>query len=147
MVRSTVRGADARGYTPRAPPDREGLLSGSRHNGDRAEVFGDSVGAVPSTPQEAHRHKACSAPDEEGFAAAVAAAARVVVTENVPDFRRLEAVALADGARCPGLIYTTNRQFPRGDPATAGRMVLALAELLADPATAMRVLFLKPLAE
>jgi predicted nuclease of predicted toxin-antitoxin system len=86
------------------------------------------------------------APDEEVFAAAVTQG-RTVVTENVPDFRRLEATALADGAPCPGLIYTTNRQFPRGNPATAGRMVLALAELLADPATAPRVLFLKPLAE
>jgi predicted nuclease of predicted toxin-antitoxin system len=84
------------------------------------------------------------APDEEVFAAAVAQG-RAVVTENVPDFRRLEAAALAGGTPCPGLIYTTNRQFPRGNPATAGRMVLALAELLADPATVARVLFLKPL--
>ena len=86
------------------------------------------------------------APDEEVFVRAVAKG-RAVVTENVPDFRRLEAAALADGAPCPGLIYTTNRQFPRGNPATAGRMVLALAELLTDPGTVARVLFLKPLAE
>src|SRR5471032_2296270 len=86
------------------------------------------------------------APDDEVFAAAVTQG-RTVVTENVPDFRRLETVALADGAPCPGLIYTTNRQFPRGDPATAGRMVLALAAVLADPAMVPRVLFLKPLSE
>jgi len=84
------------------------------------------------------------APDDEVFAAAVTQG-RTVVTENVPDFRRLEAAALAGGAPCPGLIYTTNRQFPRGNPATAGRIVLVLAELLADPSTVARVLFLKPL--
>jgi predicted nuclease of predicted toxin-antitoxin system len=86
------------------------------------------------------------APDEEVFAAAVTQG-RSVVTENVPDFRRLETAALADGAPCPGLIYTTNRQFPRGDAATAGRMVIALAALLADPATVPQVVFLKRLSE
>ena len=86
------------------------------------------------------------AADAEVFTAAVTQG-RTVVTENVPDFRRLETIALADGAPCPGLIYTTNRQFPRGDPVTAGRMVIALAALLADSATVPRTLFLKPLSE
>ena|SRR5476649_1880144 len=86
------------------------------------------------------------AADDEVFGAAVTQG-RTVVTENVPDFRRLETAALADGAPCPGLIYTTNRQFPRGDNATAGRMMIALAALLADPATVPRTLFLKPLSE
>ena len=59
-----------------------------------------------------------------------AAAERAIVTENVPDYRRLEAPALARGQPVPGLVYTTNRQFPRGEPATTGKLVLALAALL-----------------
>ena len=55
------------------------------------------------------------APDEEVFAAAIAEE-RAIVTENVPDFRRLEADALASDAPTPGLIFTTNRQFPRVIP-------------------------------
>lgn len=55
---------------------------------------------------------------------------RTLVTENVPDFRRLENAALARGERTPGLVYTTNRRFPRGDPTTTGRLVIALATLL-----------------
>jgi hypothetical protein len=59
---------------------------------------------------------------------------RAIVTENVPDFRRLEAAALAHGEPRPGLVFTTNRQFPRGHPATTGRLVVALAALLdAEP--------------
>jgi predicted nuclease of predicted toxin-antitoxin system len=74
------------------------------------------------------------APDDEVFVAAIAAM-RVLVTENVPDFRRLEADALAKGEPCPSLIFTTNREFPRGNAATIGRLVLALdALLLAKPA-------------
>lgn len=74
------------------------------------------------------------APDEEVFLAAIATE-RALVTENVPDFRRLEAHALAHGEACPSLIFTTNRQFPRGNAATVGRLVLALdALLLAKPA-------------
>lgn len=41
------------------------------------------------------------APDAEVFAVGVAEA-RAVVTENVPDFRRLEAEALARGGAMPG---------------------------------------------
>ena len=81
--------------------------------------------------------------DEDVWAAAIADG-RAVVTENVPDFRRIEAQALARGEPTAQLIFTTDRQFPRGDPRTLGRLVIALDELLAttpDPATA---LFLKP---
>jgi hypothetical protein len=74
------------------------------------------------------------APDGEVFVAAVASK-RALVTENVADFRRLEVDALAKGEPCPSLIFTTNRQFPRGDAATVGRLVLALdALLLTQPA-------------
>lgn len=58
-------------------------------------------------------------PDDEIFAAALAEAP-VLVTENVPDFRRLEADALTRGEAVPTIIFTTNRQFPRGEPGTVG---------------------------
>jgi hypothetical protein len=69
------------------------------------------------------------AADEDVFAAALELG-RSLVTENVPDFRRLENAALARGERTPGLVFTTNRRFPRGHPATTGRLVTALIALL-----------------
>ena len=60
-------------------------------------------------------------PDQDVFATAVAEW-RALVTENVPDFRRLETEALASGGDPARLIFTTNRQFPRGDPG-AGHLV------------------------
>jgi hypothetical protein len=55
---------------------------------------------------------------------------RSLVTENVRDYRPLEIGILADGSHHAGLVYTSNRQFPRGDPATLGRLVRALDALL-----------------
>ncbi|MGH3040566.1 MAG: DUF5615 family PIN-like protein [Gaiellaceae bacterium] len=68
------------------------------------------------------------APDEDVLAVPIAEG-RALVTENVPDFRRLEAGALARGESTPGLVFTTNQQFPRGDPSTIGQLVLALDAL------------------
>lgn len=82
------------------------------------------------------------APDEDVFAAALAEE-RALVTENVPDFRRLEAEALARGQQTPRLIFTTNRQFPRGDPAALGRLVLALDALLLARPPPLATVFLK----
>jgi predicted nuclease of predicted toxin-antitoxin system len=82
------------------------------------------------------------APDEDVFVAA-GANGRVLVTENVPDFRRLEADALARGEHTVGLVFTTNRQFPRGHPATLGRLVAALVALLAEPPDLTAAVFLK----
>lgn len=82
------------------------------------------------------------APDEDVFAAA-AAEGRVLVTENVPDFRRLEAEALARGESTPGLVFTTNQQFPRGHPGTIGRLIRALAALLAEQPAVPIAIFLK----
>jgi predicted nuclease of predicted toxin-antitoxin system len=82
------------------------------------------------------------ASDEELFAAALAED-RALVTENVPDFRRLEADALARGEAHAALIFTSNRQFPRGEPATTGRLVEALHALLTEGATLRGSLFLK----
>jgi Domain of unknown function (DUF5615) len=57
---------------------------------------------------------------------------RALVTENVRDYRPLEIALLADGSHHAGLVYTSNRQFPRGDPATLGRLVRALEALVRE---------------
>ena len=55
---------------------------------------------------------------------------RVIVTENVLDYRPLAARAVRSGRTHPGLIFTSNRAFPRAKRRTAGRLVLALDALL-----------------
>jgi predicted nuclease of predicted toxin-antitoxin system len=82
------------------------------------------------------------ASDEEVFAAAFAEE-RAIVTENVPDFRRLEADALARGEAHASLVFTSNRQFPRGQPGTIGQLVEALHELLGETPAPRGSLFLK----
>ncbi len=82
------------------------------------------------------------APDEEIFAAALAEE-RALVTENVPDFRRLEADALVRGEAVPTLVFTSNRQFPRGQSGTIGQLVEALHELLSEATTSHGSLFLR----
>jgi hypothetical protein len=57
---------------------------------------------------------------------------RALVTENVRDYRPLEVGLVAGGFHHAGLVYTTNRRFPRGDPATLGRLVRALEALLLE---------------
>jgi hypothetical protein len=81
------------------------------------------------------------AADDEVFAAAVAED-QVLVTENVPDDRRLEADALAKGESVPTFVFTKNRQFPRGDPATIGRLIRALGAFIREEPA--RTTFLKP---
>jgi len=81
------------------------------------------------------------APDADVFTAAVELG-RSLVAENVPDYRRLEGAALARGDRTPGLVFTTNRRFPRGHPATAGRLVTALAALFEQRRHVLRASFL-----
>jgi Domain of unknown function (DUF5615) len=82
-------------------------------------------------------------PEEEVWAAALAAD-RVLVTENVQDCRRIHADALARAQPVLHLIFTTDRQFPRGDSATLGRLVTALDALLAAEPELATSLFLKP---
>ena len=60
------------------------------------------------------------------------------------DFRRIEANTLARAQPVARLIFTTDRQFPRGDPATLGRLVSALDALLAANPDLATALFLKP---
>lgn len=71
-------------------------------------------------------------PDEVVLTRAVAEE-RTLVTENLRDFRPLETTLIAGGGHHHGVVYTTNRQFPRGDPQTLGRLVRALDALLVNP--------------
>lgn len=71
------------------------------------------------------------APDDEVLAAA-RTEERALVTENVRDYRPLEVALLTSGGHHAGIVYTSNRRFPRGDPATTGRLVLALDALLRE---------------
>lgn len=69
-------------------------------------------------------------PDPAVFAA-VQAEGRAILTENVSDYRPLAAQTLEAGESYAGLIFTTNRRYPRHDPRTVGRLVQALDTLLA----------------
>ena len=68
-------------------------------------------------------------PDEAIFKAAQAAG-WVIVTENVVDYRPLAADAMRAGRPHPGLIFTSNRAYPRASRRTAGRLVAALDDPL-----------------
>lgn len=57
------------------------------------------------------------------------------MTENVREFRPLEAMLPAAGGQHAGLVYTSNRQFPRGEPGTTGQLVRALDVLLRERET------------
>lgn len=57
---------------------------------------------------------------------------RAVVTENVRDYRILAAQVMQGRRSHSGLIFTTNRAFPRSDRRTVGRLVLALEHLLSE---------------
>lgn len=82
-------------------------------------------------------------PDSKIWAAAIAAD-RVLVTENVQDFRRIELAALAREQPTTRLVFTTDRQCPRGEPATVGRLVTALDALLNEKPELSTALFLRP---
>ena len=58
----------------------------------------------------------------------------VIVTENVGDFRVLATYALRRGGSHFGMIFTTNRRYPRHDRRTAGRLITALNDLLQESA-------------
>ena len=82
-------------------------------------------------------------PDVKVFTAALSEG-RAIVTENVPDYRRLEMEALADGKAVPGLVFTTNRRFPRGRAGTVGHLVIALVALLEERPDLSTSIFLEP---
>jgi len=55
---------------------------------------------------------------------------RLIVTENVLDYRPPAATDARAGRAHPGLVFTSNRAFPRASRRTAGRLVLALDAFL-----------------
>lgn len=55
---------------------------------------------------------------------------RAIVTENVPDYRKLAGDALARGDHHFGLVLTSNRSWPRHRRETSPRLVEALEGLL-----------------
>ena len=80
-------------------------------------------------------------PDREVWTRAIAEE-RVLVSENVRDFRRIETDALARAEPVASLIYTSDRQFPRGNSATIGRLVTAFDALPKAPAPFATAVFL-----
>lgn len=92
--------------------------------------------------QDPERIRLQGATDAEVFETAVSER-RTIVTEDVSGFRRLEIDAIADGRLVPGFIFTTDRQFPRGDPKTFGRLVRALDALLTGEGDVPAVVFLR----
>ncbi|MGE0542600.1 MAG: DUF5615 family PIN-like protein [Dehalococcoidia bacterium] len=85
-----------------------------------------------------HGHDAIAVqdrPDLRGQAdtvifSAAQAEQRLIVTENVADFRVIASNELQHGRPYAGLIFTTNRRYSRHDPRTPGRLVDALGRLL-----------------
>jgi len=57
---------------------------------------------------------------------------RAVVTENVIDFRPLARSVLDRGGSHAGLVFTSNRRWPRHRRATFGRLVDALDALVLE---------------
>ena len=72
------------------------------------------------------------APDTAVFAAAQEDQ-RAIVTDDM-GFRSREAEHRARGELHHGIILTTNRRFPRGRPATVGRLVRSLDRFLSREA-------------
>lgn len=79
----------------------------------------------------ARRHELRGQSDAVIFAAA-RAEGRTIATENVADYRPVAAYELRQGRSHAGLIFMSNRRFPRHAPRTAGRLVPALDELLSE---------------
>ena len=77
--------------------------------------------------------------------AAAGTAGGVLVTENVRDFGRIERELLGAGGAHGGLVFTTNRQFPRAGGDAVGRLVEALTALArSDSDLRNRSVFLRP---
>jgi hypothetical protein len=55
---------------------------------------------------------------------------RALVTDNQRDFIPIHHRRIASGHDHQGLILTTNRRFPRGQPATTGKLVVALDQFI-----------------
>jgi predicted nuclease of predicted toxin-antitoxin system len=61
---------------------------------------------------------------------------RALVTDDI-GFRAIDSEQRARGETHHGLIFTSNKRFPRGQPRTIGRLVRALDRFLSEQATAL----------
>ena len=75
------------------------------------------------------------APDRDVFAVAQEEG-RALVTDDI-GFRSIDSEHRARGETHHGLVLTSNRRFPRGQPRTVGRLVRALDRFLSGEATAL----------
>jgi predicted nuclease of predicted toxin-antitoxin system len=97
---------------------------------------------MPAIAEQLRRrgHDATSAradPDREDLSdldifAIAQAEGRVIVTENIPDFLKIEAAYRDQGQDHVGLILTTNHGYTRTRPSHIGRLVTALDAWLKD---------------
>ena len=69
---------------------------------------------------------------------------RVVVTEDLRDYRRIAAAEGRAGRPHPGLVLTNNRRWPRANRRTLGRLVNALDALLTSGAAVEGEYWLAP---
>ena len=73
-----------------------------------------------------HESPGSGTPDEHVLAHA-RSEGRAIVTENVRDYRPLAEALLAGGESHAGLVFTTDKRWPRGHP---GALIAALEHLL-----------------
>lgn len=62
---------------------------------------------------------------------------RALVTDDVADFMPIHAAYGSAGRTHAGLIFTSNRRFPRSQPSTLGALVTALDRFLRETAPAL----------
>lgn len=87
------------------------------------DKYGHDVVAVNERPELKGR-------DDGAIFEYACSAERAMVTENVLDFIELDRVAKASGERHFGMVFTSNKRYPRSRSATTGKLVRALDELL-----------------
>jgi Domain of unknown function (DUF5615) len=96
---------------------------------------------------EAAQERNWQAEEDEALLELCAAEGRVLLTNNVSDFAAIARRWAATGRQHAGLIFTSDRSFPRSQK-TTGRFVICLDELLrntrADTALAGQVRWLPP---
>jgi predicted nuclease of predicted toxin-antitoxin system len=82
----------------------------------------------------AEREELKGLPDDDIFTAA-RSEGRTLVTENVRDFRPISRDWIRAGKVHHGLVFTSNRRFPRAQERTLGSIIVALVELIerSDP--------------
>lgn len=75
-----------------------------------------------------HKAPGRGTPDEDVFEFA-RAEGRAIVSENVSDFRPLAEALLAAGGSHAGIVFTTDKRWPRRDP---GALITVLEKLVSS---------------